>query len=75
MRPPTPCERDCKDQWTGTSKFKAMVLGDGLRFEPMSLNHEDAQFVESKRLAIEDIARIYRSPSRDRRPQSRDLQQ
>jgi HK97 family phage portal protein len=51
-----------QSQWTGSNKFRVMLLGDGLEFKPVAMTHEDAQFVEARRLSIEDIARIYRIP-------------
>jgi HK97 family phage portal protein len=48
--------------WTGANKFRAMVLSFGLDYKPIAMSHEDAQFVESRKLNLEDIARIYRVP-------------
>lgn len=42
--------------------FKMLVLEEGMEFQSMSMSQQDAQFVESKRLTLEDIARIYRVP-------------
>ena len=38
------------------------VLGGGLKFQPMSLSAEDAQLVESYRLTVADISRVFRVP-------------
>ncbi|MCG7985651.1 MAG: phage portal protein [Candidatus Thiodiazotropha lotti] len=52
-----------QDQYSGTGNaFKVMVLEEGMSFEPISMSQQDAQFVESRRLTLEDIARIYRIP-------------
>lgn len=56
-----------KESWSaaygGTSNsYKTIVLEGGLDWKPISINHEDAQFVESRRLTLEDIFRIYRVP-------------
>lgn len=48
--------------FTGPNKFRLLVMSHGLKFEPIAMTHEDAQFVESRRLTIEDIARIFRVP-------------
>lgn len=42
--------------------FKLMVLEEGMELQQMSLSQQDAQFVESRRLTLEDVARIYRVP-------------
>lgn len=39
-----------------------MILEEGMKFSPMSINPVDAQLLESKYFQIEDIARIYRVP-------------
>jgi HK97 family phage portal protein len=49
-------------EFTGSNKFKLPVLGDGVAFQQISMSHEDAQFIEARRLTIEDIARIFRIP-------------
>lgn len=41
---------------------KLVVLEAGMDYKPLSVNHEDAQFVESRRLTLEDIFRIFRVP-------------
>lgn len=49
--------------YTGSANaFKVIVLDEGMEFQPMSMNQHDAQFIESKKLTLEDIARIYRIP-------------
>lgn len=42
--------------------WRLMVLEEGMKFESISMTHEDAQFVESRKLTLEDVARIYRVP-------------
>ena len=42
--------------------WKTIVLEEGMEFQPISMNHEDAQFIESKKMTLEDVARIYRVP-------------
>jgi HK97 family phage portal protein len=39
-----------------------VVLEGGLKFEPIGVSHEDAQFVESRRFNTEEIARIFGVP-------------
>ena len=42
--------------------WRVMVLEEGMEFQPIAMTHEDAQFVESRKLTLEDVARIYRVP-------------
>lgn len=41
---------------------KVAVLGGGLKFQPISINNEDAQFLETRKFQVEDIARLFRVP-------------
>ena len=41
---------------------KIAVLGNGLKFQPMSVPPEDAQFLESRKFQVADIARFYGVP-------------
>lgn len=41
---------------------KTMVLEEGMTFEPLKLSNEDAQFLESRKFQVEEIARIFRVP-------------
>ena len=45
-----------------SNAWRIMVLEEGMEFQPISMTHEDAQFVESRKLTLEDVARIYRVP-------------
>ncbi len=38
------------------------ILSGGLKFQPMSLSSEDAQLVESYKLTVADISRVFRVP-------------
>lgn len=42
--------------------WRVMVLEEGMEFQAISMTHEDAQFVESRKLTLEEVARIYRVP-------------
>jgi HK97 family phage portal protein len=39
-----------------------MILEEGMKFSPVTMKLSDAQFIESKRFQIEDIARMFRVP-------------
>jgi hypothetical protein len=36
------------------------IMEEGMKFEPISINPEDAQFLQTRKFQIEEIARIYR---------------
>lgn len=44
------------------AKGKMPILGGGLKFEQMSVNSVDAQLIESQRMSMEDIARVFGVP-------------
>ncbi len=49
--------------FSGTSNaFKVFVLEEGMEYQAIGLSQQDAQFVESRKLTLEDVARIYRVP-------------
>ncbi len=43
-------------------RFKTAVLYDGMKFEPLGVTNEEAQFLETRQHQDVDIARIYRVP-------------
>lgn len=67
----TPGEVEDKDQlrsqwealYAGScSAYRTAVLEHGMKFEPMQMSMEDAQFIASRKLNLEEIARIFRVP-------------
>ena len=38
------------------------ILSNGLKFQPVSIDSQDAQLIQAQRLSIEDIARVYGVP-------------
>ncbi len=50
-----------KFQGAGNS-YNVAILEEGMEFKPIAMSQQDAQFVESRKLTLEDIARIYRIP-------------
>lgn len=44
------------------AKGKMPILGGGLKFEQLSVNSVDAQLIESQRMSMEDIARVFGVP-------------
>ncbi len=47
---------------SGENLFKVLLLEDGLEPTVVSLNHSDAQFIESRQFQLPEIARFYRMP-------------
>jgi len=41
---------------------KAMILEDGLKFNPLGIKLADAELLSSKKFQVEDICRVYRVP-------------
>jgi HK97 family phage portal protein len=41
---------------------KVVFLRDGLTFKPLTINNRDAQYIESRKFSVTDIARIFRVP-------------
>ena len=41
---------------------RVAVLEEGMKFTPISINPQDAQFLETRKFQIEEIARIFRVP-------------
>ena len=56
-------KRSFRENYGGSANaYKVAILEEGMDFVPLSLSQVDAQFVESRKLTLEDIARIYRIP-------------
>lgn len=49
-------------QFSGHNAHKVAVLEEGLKFHQMSIPPEEAQFLETRKFQIEEIARIFRVP-------------
>jgi HK97 family phage portal protein len=47
---------------TGSNRHRLMVLEQGLDWKQVGLSQADSQFLETRKLQIEEIARIYRVP-------------
>lgn len=46
----------------GSNALGTAVLDHGMKFSPMAMSNTDAQFLETRRFQIAEIARIYRIP-------------
>lgn len=56
-----------RDSWMATfggsgNANKVAVLEEGVTFTPISINPEDAQFLQTRRYQMEEIARMFRVP-------------
>jgi HK97 family phage portal protein len=52
-----------EENYSGASNaFRMIILEEGMEFQAMGMSMLDAQFVESRKLTLEDVARIYRVP-------------
>ncbi len=46
----------------GMNAGKTAVLEEGMSYKPLTMTQADAQYIETRQLTIEEIARIYRVP-------------
>lgn len=49
-------------QFSGKNSHNIAVLEEGMTFKPMSIPPEEAQFLETRKFQIDEIARIFRVP-------------
>ena len=49
-------------QFSGKNSHNVAVLEEGMTFHPMSIPPEEAQFLETRKFQIDEIARIFRVP-------------
>lgn len=45
-----------------TNMHKTIVLEEGMKYEPISINPQDSQFLETRKFQTDEIARIFRVP-------------
>ena len=51
------------DKHAGVSNMHQLVVAEeGTEFKPMTMTQRDAEYIETRRLTLDDIARIYRVP-------------
>jgi HK97 family phage portal protein len=50
------------EQFTGNNAHRIAILEDGLKFHQLSIPYDAAQFLESRKFQIQEIARIFRVP-------------
>lgn len=55
--------RSWNEHYSGANaNGKVVVLEEGMDYQPISLSQKDAEFIESRKMNNEDIARIFRVP-------------
>ncbi len=50
------------DAHTGTNRHKTAILQEGMEYQALGMSNEDAQFIETRKFNVTDIARIFRVP-------------
>lgn len=62
VKEPDRLRESWQSQFSGTNTHKVAVLEEGLKFHQMSIPPEQAQFLETRKFQINEIARIFRVP-------------
>ena len=55
-------KKNLKDSFWKSWYYGIVVLEEGLKVEPITMNLSDAQFLESRRFSVEEICRVFRVP-------------
>src|SRR3990172_3775187 len=55
-------QNDLTSSFSGEFQRSPVILEDGLKIHPLAMNHEDAQWIESRKFSREEILAIYRYP-------------
>lgn len=50
------------EQAAGMNAGKIPILGAGLKFQPLSIDSQDAQLIDAQRMSIEEVARVFGIP-------------
>lgn len=48
--------------FSGSNSHKIAILEEGMKYTPISISPEQAQFLETRKFQIDEIARIFRVP-------------
>jgi phage portal protein BeeE len=64
---PVRIKDDLRAQWEKhhagpKNAFRLAILDHGLKYQPITLSHEEAQFIQSKEVSIRDLARYFGVP-------------
>lgn len=59
-------KRTFREQWqvqqTGRNRRKTAVLERGMKYHPIEVSNEDAQYIETRKFGVSEIARLFRIP-------------
>lgn len=55
-------EKSFEEKYTGPNRKEVAILPRGLRYKPIQMSQEDAQYVETRNLQVPDISRWFRVP-------------
>lgn len=56
-------KQDWQEKYSGQNVGKVAVLGDGLKYEQLSVNAEDAQLIEQLNFTAQDVCRAFHVPA------------
>lgn len=62
IKDPAKLRESWESMYGGENAGRVAVLEQGVEYQPISVTNSDAQFLETRRFQIEDIARIFRVP-------------
>jgi HK97 family phage portal protein len=62
LRDPDKLRQSWHEQFSGAGQHRIAVLEEGLQFKAMSIHPADAQFLETRRFQLNEIARLFRIP-------------
>lgn len=55
-------QENWKNGFSGSNAHKVAVLEEGMKYTPISITPDEAQFLDTRKFQIDEIARIYRVP-------------
>ena len=62
IKDPQKLQESWQSMYGGANAGKVAILEQGMEYQPISIPPNDAQFLESRRFQLEEIARIFRVP-------------
>jgi HK97 family phage portal protein len=62
IKDPDRLRQSWQTQFSGPNAHRVAILEEGLKFHQMSISPEQAQFLETRRFQVNEIARIFRVP-------------
>lgn len=51
-----------RQQFSGADAHSIAIMEEGMKFHPISINPNDAQFLDTRKFQVQEIARIFRVP-------------